>query len=484
MRIGIKKFGAIKDASMDINRLTILCGTNNSGKSYFTRTVYGVMDVLRTGDFRFPIPDEKFREFFVHGKVSFPDLRSLVEEYSGAVNDFLKQSDYFNDKGMAGFCLLPCVLDSEVSVSFDQERFYRELYEEAIDIKLPVTDEQLQLVEKIEKWKADEWRLTIRVRKSACSGELELSLWPSPGKTLSDYQQKNESLASDWYKALPQTLATVFNDRLCPLVVLLSSLRASCSLFGLEHSYLTERLERLSVDDMTETEAKTIARTVCMSVPYGISGILKMYREPQTYFNDENVSEIYKKSEILRRTLSDLVGGEYLVVDNRIVFLPSGSKYPLPIAECSSSVQSLMDVFLFVKYQLRENIAEHVNPMLMIDEPEQNLHPAKQRMFARLVAILVNAGVPVFVTTHSDYFIREINALTLMKGLPQEKLDIVRREFMYEDEMFLDADNVSISVAEAGSIRQMTYVPRCGFPVKSFDDTVEQYNALFSVIID
>ena len=50
----------------------------------------------------------------------------------------------------------------------------------------------------------------------------------------------------------------------------------------------------------------------------------------------------------------------------------------------------------------------------MVDEPELNLHPENQRRMARLFARLVNVGVKVFVTTHSDYIVKELNTLILL----------------------------------------------------------------------
>ena len=50
----------------------------------------------------------------------------------------------------------------------------------------------------------------------------------------------------------------------------------------------------------------------------------------------------------------------------------------------------------------------------MADEPELNLHPANQRRIARLFARLVNLGVKVFITTHSDYIVKELNTLIML----------------------------------------------------------------------
>ncbi|MDR2644169.1 MAG: ATP-binding protein [Planctomycetaceae bacterium] len=53
-------------------------------------------------------------------------------------------------------------------------------------------------------------------------------------------------------------------------------------------------------------------------------------------------------------------------------------------------------LFLFGNY-LRYVAAP--GDILMIDEPELNLHPEKQRQIARLA----NAGIKVSLTTHSDF---------------------------------------------------------------------------------
>lgn len=51
---------------------------------------------------------------------------------------------------------------------------------------------------------------------------------------------------------------------------------------------------------------------------------------------------------------------------------------------------------------------------LMIDEPELNLHPDNQRLIARLLVRLVNKGIRVVISTHSDYIVREFNNLIML----------------------------------------------------------------------
>ena len=89
-----------------------------------------------------------------------------------------------------------------------------------------------------------------------------------------------------------------------------------------------------------------------------------------------------------------------------IVYLPGGAELPAAkytLDHTSSMVSELAPLVLFLKYL--------VNPgdLLVLEEPESHLHPAAQRELARGIARLVNAGVKVLVTTHSDTFVSQLN---------------------------------------------------------------------------
>jgi ABC-type cobalamin transport system ATPase subunit len=48
---------------------------------------------------------------------------------------------------------------------------------------------------------------------------------------------------------------------------------------------------------------------------------------------------------------------------------------------------------------------------LILEEPEAHLHLAAQRVLAQALVMVLNAGVKVIVTTHSDVFVQELNTL-------------------------------------------------------------------------
>ena len=91
----------------------------------------------------------------------------------------------------------------------------------------------------------------------------------------------------------------------------------------------------------------------------------------------------------------------------------SGADYPefvyeinrnrIPIHRTSSMVSEIAPIVLFLKYVIGPN------DMLIIEEPEAHLHPENQRILARAVSQMVNVGLHVLVTTHSDYFLQQLS---------------------------------------------------------------------------
>ena len=118
---------------------------------------------------------------------------------------------------------------------------------------------------------------------------------------------------------------------------------------------------------------------------------------------------------------------------------------------------------------------------LIIDEPELNLHPENQRKMARLLAMLVNAGIYVAITTHSDYIIREFNTLIMLhdKNNPQRRA--IAEELGYDDQhinCLLDPEKIRCYVAKDGTVVPMDINSRYGIEVTSFDDSIREVNAL------
>ena len=95
-------------------------------------------------------------------------------------------------------------------------------------------------------------------------------------------------------------------------------------------------------------------------------------------------------------------------------------------------VSELAPLILFLKYLVRPG------DLLILEEPESHLHPAAQRQLAQGIVRLVNAGVKVLITTHSDIIISQVNNLLALNQASPELI----AEGGFEPEDFLSEDQV------------------------------------------
>lgn len=139
---------------------------------------------------------------------------------------------------------------------------------------------------------------------------------------------------------------------------------------------------------------------------------------------------------------SEVVGGQIDFDESdglplaEIVYLPGPVNAPTgkyTLDQVSSMVSELAPVVLFLKYLVRPG------DLLILEEPESHLHPASQRQMACAVVRLVNAGVRVLITTHSDMFVSQINNLLRLSYASRRW----RREHNFQPEDSLRHDQIA-----------------------------------------
>ena len=132
----------------------------------------------------------------------------------------------------------------------------------------------------------------------------------------------------------------------------------------------------------------------------------------------------------------------------------------------SSTVKSLFGLWFYLENQAQRG------DLLMIDEPELNIHPENQRHIARLLARLVNAGLRIVISTHSDYIVREFNSL-LMLGQDNGEL---RKKHGYREDESLKVEQVSACLFDDQGITPFEISPEDGIYATTFDTVIEDLN--------
>lgn len=143
--------------------------------------------------------------------------------------------------------------------------------------------------------------------------------------------------------------------------------------------------------------------------------------EPHDLFKEPASKILAEKFE------KEILGGEIVLERREVPEAPPALYFTLndkrvPITRVSSMLAEAAPLALFLKYG-------GIGPgdTLIVEEPEAHLHPDKQAKMAELLALLVNHGVRVIVTTHSDVLIAKLSNLVSLSSLPQgsaEKLGL------------------------------------------------------------
>ncbi|HIF9099152.1 TPA: AAA family ATPase [Photobacterium damselae] len=145
--------------------------------------------------------------------------------------------------------------------------------------------------------------------------------------------------------------------------------------------------------------------------------------------NKEQYDYVFKK-------IKQLVGGTYKSLVNGVYYVPNKKRnrerVELPMHMSSSATKSLYLLDLYLRHVAK------IGDVLVIDEPELNLHPDAQRILAQLLVRIVKSGIKVIITTHSDHLLRELNTLVMLSHNDidsEDRSDILNEYSLSQDDL-------------------------------------------------
>ena len=446
LTISVKNFGPIAEGSVDLKPLTIFVGPSNTGKSYMATAVYAVMQAcsyfaptkdkvkIDAGVFHAPIQrnmlaaqTDRFEEFAEilraiqrwasqeSGKREGSEelaLSSLPSMYSSWLRDETLQllkliqaaaverlrqihgnstEVVSNGKSISDFRLSmqrdvpPLKLEFQLT-NGDMPSPKFELS------KIAVSADMIKFIEKIPTSSDRDWNFPIFLEVLKIPMERLVS---------------NELPSRNYY--LPAARSGVVQGQ----KVLAAALVRQSSRFGVE------RIDLPTLPDLS-TEF--------------LSHLLQMDRSLNQGQSDALSNAIaFIETMVLQGSIDlDESGG---LPNPDIVYLQGDQDSPekkFTLDQTSSMVSELAPLVLFLKYLVRSG------DLLILEEPESHLHPAAQRQLARGIVRLVNAGVKVLITTHSDIIISQVNNLLALRQASEELIE----QGGFEPEDFLQPDQV------------------------------------------
>lgn len=459
MDITFKNLGAIKQADLSLGDLTIVCGKNNTGKTYVTYATYGFLNYWHN-DLSIDIPADIVTEVMEKGSISIP-IESFAKEADKILNAASTQFSGDIDKVFAGKESL--FENSSLSVTVEKSKDYK-----SNDVRYEAGSANKAFL-KVSSAKGDD-NLTISLLVDKSSEDL-------PPRSFI------ESMISAAIRDL------VFKDKM-PRPFIASAERTGAAIFQKELDFTRSRLLDILGDKDSHLSFSRLLGGFKAEYPVPVKKNIDFIRGLSSITNKESL--FAKQHPEVLAHFKDIIGGEYKVSkDGEIQFIPNNNRrVKLSLVESSSAVRSLLDIGFYLRHVAQSG------DIIIVDEPELNLHPDNQRKVARLFAMLVNHGIKVFITTHSDYIIKELNTLILLNN-GDERLQALAEREGYKSTELLSSDKLSVYIAKEAliSIEGQKRKSRChtlvradvtnenGIAIESFDTTIEDMNRIQDEIV-
>lgn len=441
MKLTVDNLGKIVQSEIELNNLTILVGDNNSGKTYITYSIYGMLknwtDFINYNNFKDLEARLKIEGQISLNKEEIQDIvsKSIVTESS----NFQKRiRDLFNDKEKI-------FAEARVKLEFEKPTEFKDC------------EKKIQIGENI-----------------VFDGKLENNIL-----SISYIKQtKNEIDDTLFKRVLGDLFAYLVFDEIFPDPTIITAERLGISLFYKEldeqRNSLVDGLQKL---DDKEGNFHPFELLMSMSAYYAtpIRDHIAFTR------NLDNIKKNTSKidSSYPMEIIKEILGAEFKKENKQDIRFytknKKNNKFDIPLYLASSSARCIVDIYFYLKHLAKPG------DILIIDEPESHLTLKNQRLIAKLIASIINLDIKVFITTHSDFLVKELNNLILLSNDFKDKEQwLTKNKKSYSKFDNIKFNDVSVYQAINGKLESLE-VNNKGIEIPFFDDEI---NNLFSISSD
>ena len=458
MKLSIKNLGPLKQAEFELGELTIICGQNNTGKTYATYAVFGFLSEWRNV-FSIRVPGKNIQQLLIEG----------VTELD--IQEFVNDAQIILKKGCKSYTeRLPTIFASS------PQKFI------GCDFRAHLNTNDIQPISKFERTISATKSQLFSISKKQNQSKITISLL---------VEKENVRIPNEIINhVISDALKDIIFGHLFPNPFIASAERTGAAIFRKELNFARNRLLEQVGSMEKDVNPFEYINKAYSDYALPVNKNVEFTRHLEEVAKEE--SFILRDHPALLEEFSDIIGGKYAVTKNdELYYTPrSNQSLKLTMDESSSSVRSLLDIGFYLRHVAQPG------DILMIDEPELNLHPENQRRIARLFSRLVNIGIKVFLTTHSDYIIKELNTL-IMLNQDKPYLKKISEDEGYREEELISADKIRVYIAEKSLLmldknKRKTQVqtlvaadidPELGIEARSFDTTIKDMNRIQEAII-
>ncbi len=447
MKIQVRNIGAIGEATIDLGKkLIIFCGPNNTGKTYLAYVIYALSG--NSYPSRMQMDDSKMKQLTENDELVVSIDPQEVFRYRKMSTDYIKDN-----------------LDTIFGISDEEaEKLF-----EGFDINFLTSESDCS-----NELLISEYKDTITLNKNKFvivkkTGSYDITIIPNKDNVYGEEAfMISVILPSAIYKV--SAFAPIIGTEIFP--VERNSIYTFNKELSLSRNALIDQMQKLSRNE--KLDPFTLLNYGSKRYPLAIRDGLRVANDLETIKKEkgyyyELASEI--EQELLDGKLDVSSEGDVIFYPNKAASKKRGK---LPIHMSASIVKTLSSLIFNLKHITSKN------ELLIIDEPEMNLHPDNQLILARILGKLLNNGLRLLISTHSDYIVREFNNMIMAKSLYNKGISLPDE---YIDSTLISNDDVGVHYFDYYKNGRKVVVKNIevsdkGFNVPSIDDAIEHQNFL------
>ena len=450
MKIIVSNLGPIRKAKFDFDKkLSVFCGPNSTGKTYLSyilyaftrRRLYLPEDTLTDKQLK-SFMDDRVLEI----KMDFNRMYKVMKERFDNLSHDLPT--IFGVSQTEAAEMFP---DFKVDMDLNKEGYKTYLLNQAFDFKVNLTQ-----------------NISVNVSKNAGDDVLVIK---NTSKQLFVEDRdivRGDLLTAIYYQII---ISPVLNSHFFP-VERTSLYTYYKDILGARNQLIDKLHQKGNEDPEALNQILRNSSQFPLVISHTLQGAVKMERRrKEKGFYSQLAAEIEH----------DVLLGEVSVNNNGDMRFTS-QKFPnteLPLQMSASMTKAIAGIVFYLRHTSAEG------DMVFIDEPEVNCHPDVQILMTRVFARMINAGLRLVVSTHSDYIIREFNNLIMLKSVSGTKEETLNK-WGYKKDMAINHEDVGAYLFAYGKDNRVNVVPievtDAGFEVSTIDATISQLNESSQVL--
>lgn len=445
MKISVKNLGTIKEGEISLDKdLTIFMGENNSGKSYMMYLNYGVLEGLSLINTGF------VRQF---GKIM--ELSTYITKLTNGIKINLKN-----------------ILNKHLDICFKdiKESNIDEFYQMIFQHKINHLEFDISNVEKI--FLSSSYEYFKKIEKSKLKIFSKNYTINVDNEFITIFTEDEYNL-EDITKSLARLILESIDSQKRYFV---PAERTAINMFysDIMKQKASESEDLIVINNTDEIKNKLEdLRREGKMLPYAPLALMRYIQF--AYDFRKHISNPSTEFADLATELEYLLGGGVGVsAFGDLQFQPTKQENQIPLYLASSLVKSWSGIVIYLRHLAQRG------DILMIDEPEINLHPKTQILIARFLAKMINRGIRIIVSTHSDYILRELSTLIILNRDFEGKEKLMQR-YDYQDNNTLAGDKVAVYSFGNHTITNIPITNK-GIETDSIDEVISRQNEISDMV--